>query len=90
MLFLTEGRDPLLLVSQEACQVAPVAVVHVVAVVAFAAPEQQLLYFLSGVERKKQARLFIDGDNCRQREEKGNSIIFFQSYYLTLSLFSLM
>lgn len=67
VLFLPEGGDPLLLVSQEACQVAPVAVVHVVAVVSFAAPEQQLLHFLSGVERKEQTGLFIQGDNCRGR-----------------------
>lgn len=69
ILFLPEGSNPLLLVSQEARQVAPVAVVHVVAVVSFAAPEQQLLHFLPGVERKEQTWLFIQGDNCRGRKK---------------------
>lgn len=66
MLFLPEGRNSLILITQEARQIAPVAVIHVVAVVSFAAPVQQLLQFLPGVERKQQTRLFIHGDNCRE------------------------
>ncbi|KAG7227879.1 hypothetical protein INR49_013673, partial [Caranx melampygus] len=71
MLFLAKGRDPLLLVPQEARQVAPVAVVHVVAVVSFVAPEQQLLHSLSGVKRKEQARLFIHDNERHDANHNG-------------------
>lgn len=80
MLFLLEGRDPLLLVSEKSRQAAPVAVVHVVAVFSVHSPKQQLLHFLSGVEGKKQTRLFIDVDDCKRK--KTNTIMHF---YLSLS-----
>lgn len=80
MLFLLESRDPLLLVSEKSRQAAPVAVVHVVAVFSVRSPKQQLLHFLSGVERKKQTRLFIDVDDCKRK--KTNTIM---QFYLSLS-----
>lgn len=79
MLLLLEGRNSLFLITEEACQVAPVAVLHVVAVFPFVALEKQLLHFLSGMERKKQTRFFVDGHNCK---EKLGTIYFILNYLL--------
>lgn len=73
MLILAEDGDPLLLVTQESRQVAPVTVIHV-AVVSSVTPEQQLFYFLSGVQRQEQTGFFIDGDDCTEREEQAYAI----------------
>ena len=67
ILFLLESCDPLLLISKEARQVVPVAVMHVVAVISFVASEKQLLHFLSGVERKEETRLLIHVDDCGEK-----------------------
>lgn len=66
MLFLTEGGDPLLLVSQETRQVAPVAVLRLA--VRITPPEQQLLHFFSGVKREQQTGLLVYGDDCREEK----------------------